>query len=297
MQKHQPNKAFSLIEISIVVLIIGILISGVSLGVDLYKDFCITNAQSQIQNSRVNRIDGLVLWLEASQKSSFEPSNINDGQRITKWKNINQNILPQDRILNDANATTSTGPIYREGVVNNLPSIEFTPSEDQCLWVRSGFDGASKNSSIYLLIRSKEDWKDSNQPRILSRLASPSIYSMWDIRTNVLVVSNSKASTYNYIGTYVIKPNSTVLHELIMDRNNTIYYNIIGNANNSGVSSSMDDTTYSGSYTNAGLGIRCSGSDKASAYYSEIIIFDRALNVNERNDVKNYLIKKWNIKK
>ena len=80
-------------------MIIGILISGISLGVDLYKDFRITTAQSLTQNSRVNRIDGLVLWLEASQKSSFEPSNINDGQRIIKWKNINQNILPQERVL------------------------------------------------------------------------------------------------------------------------------------------------------------------------------------------------------
>jgi len=296
MNKNRPNTAFTLVEIAIVVLIVGILISGISLGVDLYKDFRITTAQSLTQNSRVNRIDGLILWLEASQKSSFEPSNINDGQRITKWKNINQNMLAQDRVLNDATPTTSTAPIYREGAVSSLPSLEFVPEEEQCLWVRTGYDGASIiNSSIYLLIRTKENWVDTNQPRLLGRLLSVSSYSMWDIRANVLVIANGN-NVYNYVGTYKIKPTSTVLHELIIDRKNAIHYNIIGDANSNGVSSSITDT-YSGSHASQGLSIRCGGETKASAYFSEIIIFDRALNTNERNDVKNYLIKKWNIKK
>ena len=299
MKKNQPHKAFSLIEISIVILIIGILISGVSLGVDLYKDFRIASAKSLIQNSRVGRINDLVLWLEASQKSSFEPSDIKDGQRITKWKNINQNILPQERVLNDANPTTATGPFFREQVVGNLPSIEFTPNEDQCLWVGSGFDGASKNSSIYLLIRTKEDWVDTNQPRLLSRILNPTQYSIWDIRSNVLVYSNGDISSnpYSYMGIYKINPTSTVLHELIIDRKNAISYNIIGNANGYGVSGLVNDT-FIGSYASQGLSIRCGGGlNKASAYYSEIIIFERALNSKERDDVKDYLIKKWNIKK
>ena len=92
MKKNRPNKAFSLIEISIVILIVGILISGVSLGVDLYQDFRLASARSLTQNSRVGRINDLVLWLEASQKSSFEPDNIANGTAITKWKNIAPNL-------------------------------------------------------------------------------------------------------------------------------------------------------------------------------------------------------------
>jgi prepilin-type N-terminal cleavage/methylation domain-containing protein len=37
LKKHQ--KAFSLVELSMVILIIGILIAGVSQGIDLYGDF------------------------------------------------------------------------------------------------------------------------------------------------------------------------------------------------------------------------------------------------------------------
>jgi len=40
------KKTFSLIEISVVIVIIGILVSGVSSGIDLYSDFRITSARS-----------------------------------------------------------------------------------------------------------------------------------------------------------------------------------------------------------------------------------------------------------
>jgi prepilin-type N-terminal cleavage/methylation domain-containing protein len=37
--KNKNHKAFSLIEISMVILVIGILIAGISNGVDLYDDY------------------------------------------------------------------------------------------------------------------------------------------------------------------------------------------------------------------------------------------------------------------
>ena len=39
------NTAFSLIEISIIAIIIGILIAGISSGIDLYQDFKLSNAK------------------------------------------------------------------------------------------------------------------------------------------------------------------------------------------------------------------------------------------------------------
>lgn len=53
------KKAFSLVEISVVILIIGLLISGISRGIDLYNDYRITNAKSLTLNSRVGRINNL----------------------------------------------------------------------------------------------------------------------------------------------------------------------------------------------------------------------------------------------
>jgi hypothetical protein len=289
---NKPKVAFSLVEISIIILIIGILISGVSQGVDLYKDYKISIAKNLTQNSRVGRIDNLVLWLEASQKSSFEPNDIKEGLRITKWKNIAPNIPSVERALNDALATSATGPRFYEDVVNNLPSLNFDPSEDNCLWVRNGFDGLGIDTTVYFAIKTKSDWEDVNQPRLLGRISNSNLYSMWDIRSPVLVYNNG-ANVTNYVGLYAIKPNSLILHELIIDRGKEISYKITGNSNISGYA--ID--TYSGPHINAGLSIRCGGVNKASAYYLEIIVFDRALSVNERSDVRNYLIQKWGIKK
>ena len=48
-KKYQ--KAFSLVELSMVILIIGILIAGVSQGIDLYEDFRINTAKTLTLNS------------------------------------------------------------------------------------------------------------------------------------------------------------------------------------------------------------------------------------------------------
>ena len=70
--KNFHKKAFSLVELSMVILIIGILIAGVSQGIDLYQDMRLATARSLTQNSRVNRIEDLTMWFEATSEKSFE---------------------------------------------------------------------------------------------------------------------------------------------------------------------------------------------------------------------------------
>ncbi len=281
------NKAYTLIEISVIILILGILISGVSTGLDLYLDYKIIVAKNLTQNSRVNRIDDLVLWLESSQKTSFLPDNIKNGDRITKWKNISPNLSPENQRLNDANPS-SLGPKFSESVVNSLPSLDFNNSENNNLWVRSGFDGNGKNSSIYLVLKTKPNWTNVNQPRLLERSYNYSIASMWSLRTNVFV-HNSSLGVHGYFGTYTIDPNSLVLYELIINRGDKIYFNIYGDFKFTG----QKNDNFDGPYYQLGLSI----SSYVDAFYSEIIVFDRAINVSERQSVRDYLTQKWGIKK
>ena len=44
--KNLKKSAFSLIEISVVILVIGILISGISQGIDLFTDYRFINAKN-----------------------------------------------------------------------------------------------------------------------------------------------------------------------------------------------------------------------------------------------------------
>ena len=70
--KNFHKKAFSLVELSMVILVIGILIAGISQGIDLYQDMRLATARSLTQNSRVGRIDNLELWLETTTEKSFD---------------------------------------------------------------------------------------------------------------------------------------------------------------------------------------------------------------------------------
>ena len=91
--KNLYKKAFSLVEISVVVIIIGILIAGVSQGIDLYQDMKLITARSLTLNSRVNRIEDLTMWFESTSEKSFENPNPLDGDRIALWKNINFKLI------------------------------------------------------------------------------------------------------------------------------------------------------------------------------------------------------------
>jgi prepilin-type N-terminal cleavage/methylation domain-containing protein len=286
MQKCQSNKAFSLLEISIVILIIGILISGVSLGVDLYRDFRLASAKSLTQNSRVGRIEGLVLWLEASQKTSFEPDNIADGTAITKWKNIAPNLLANDRSRFDAvkSSLAESGPIYRENIVNSLPALEMSSSQNRCMQVPSGFDGDDKNTTVFLVFKTAENWSSTADYRMLSRWPSGAFY---EIRGYESVFSNGQG--YGGASYSNSKAKLYILNLIINRSENIKFYNnktILQNIASS----------WSGVYSSSDLYIGCKGGASwglHNANYLEIIIYDRVITDKERIAVEEYLSKKW----
>jgi len=293
MKKNRPNKAFSLIEISIVILIVGILISGVSLGVDLYQDFRLTSARSLTQNSRVGRINGLVLWLEASQKSSFEPDNITNGTAITKWKNIAPNLLANDRARFDAVKTSLSvsGPIYRENVINALAGLEFINSQNRCMQVASGFDGLGVDSTVFLVVRTLNNWVPSDYYVMLSRWPDgngTSNLAWYEIRGNNSPFSNADNS-YGWI-IYSINSSKLTLFNLIINRSSNIRFYL-----NRKISGTVVNT-WTGSHSNTLLFIGCKGgwtTLSPNANFLEIIVYDRVLSDNERIAIEDYLSKKW----
>ena len=80
--KHSTKKAFSLIEISIVILIIGLLIAGISKATDMLSDSKLKSARSISRGSIIPRLSNLVLWLDVSQADSW-PDNKRGTQTYT----------------------------------------------------------------------------------------------------------------------------------------------------------------------------------------------------------------------
>lgn len=119
--KKFKSKAFSLIELSVVIIVIGILIAGVTQGSALITRAKFKTAQTLTQSSPVSATPGLRLWLETSLDQSIAEAQASDGVSVNLWYDIN----PQ--ISNKLFArTASSSIIYRvKSAINGLPSLYF----------------------------------------------------------------------------------------------------------------------------------------------------------------------------
>ena len=82
---HKIRQGFSLIELSIVILIVGILIAGVTTSSRLVKRMKITTAQNITQSSPVPSIKDLSVWYETTMDGSLLDIEKSDGTPITIW--------------------------------------------------------------------------------------------------------------------------------------------------------------------------------------------------------------------
>lgn len=120
------NRAFSLIELSIVILIIGILIAGVTQGSRLVGASRLQTAQTLTQSSPVASLSGLSLWLETSTERSFTESEVEDEGALTLWNDINPQVTNNLRFVASTNDVT-----YESNGINGLPSVEFSGAATQ----------------------------------------------------------------------------------------------------------------------------------------------------------------------
>lgn len=125
MINYFKKKAFSLIEISVVILIIGILISGISNGIDLYIDSRIASARSLTSSSKVPRIDGLIAWWETTLEKSFDKGESVEGAKITNWYDSNPLSLNKITLTQSNSANQAT---FKANSINSLPAISFDGS-------------------------------------------------------------------------------------------------------------------------------------------------------------------------
>ena len=284
----KQKKGFSLIEMSVVILIIGMLIAGISQGVDLYSDFKLKTAQNLTINSPVSRIEGLALWLETTLEKSFQTKMVNNSE-VPQWNNIS----PFD--LNPKNAfnySTNPQPTFLENNINGLPAIQFKNISQNCMSVESGFDNNTENVTIFVALAMKSA---NVYGRIIEKWSGGAPYPY------VLRPGFNFATYYgtgSQIGPslasgkigfpYVVSARRVKLENLSIWVNGVKGVDITAN-------SATDTTNASPLY------IGCRGPGSADYAYGdfnvgEIIIYSRALSDIEISRVNQYLSQKWNIK-
>lgn len=183
------RSAFSLIEIAMVILIIGIIIGGATQGGHLVEQAKITSARARTAKSPVASIPNLIMWFETTLLESFteakdtndntitDSQEIEDGFQITEWKNLSPLSLNGKAVakaVNSKELCNGKGPIYREKRLNGLPTLEFSStggddSEGNCLYVDKNNPqlGVSDNFTIFVVSRMEAD-TDTGEEIILN---------------------------------------------------------------------------------------------------------------------------------
>ena len=308
-----PKRAFSLLELSVVILVIGILITGVMKGGSLVSASRLNAARSLTARAPVGEINGLTAWYETTSLQSFGTrkagvsgtpptaatilvAQLTDRNRVEIWRDIGPKCINNYSI---ANTTTSTPtqatdyintcnalsqailvnrPYYSLSGINNLPSVSFEGGQSLLLDAFKDGDIASSTKFVVFSVDAKPTSGtnfilDNNPTSTQQRIALSS--------TNISVnngTDTSIASSYNVKNTYILA---------VISAGGTSYYKI----NNNSLSTSINP----GSNTATGFTVGGITNNFFRGKISEIIVFNRMLQQSEITEIFNYLGKKYKV--
>jgi hypothetical protein len=292
------KSAFSLVEISIILVVIGIIISGVVQSRLIIAKSNLSNAKTLTKNSQIEKIPNLVLWFETSLESSFSDIKMSDGDGISAWKNNNLNLTSKNDLtqITPANQPTFRKAIFRKAI----PAVNFDGSNDffnfnSDFFIRSSY-------TIFIVEQRKSN--NSNLPLIGGTGSGQNKnMSFGYVSGDRLVFGHRHFCSIGNCGdtiTYTIGNYSQPIpriHTVVHNAVNGVSYWLNG-GNNADVYDS-DFTDYLEEFPSPTIG-RNSGQGSSTGYFNgdvgEIIIFNRALKTNERQAVESYLSSKYDIK-
>jgi prepilin-type N-terminal cleavage/methylation domain-containing protein len=282
------KKAFSLIELSIVVLVIAIIIAGVTQSSSLLAKAKLQSAQTATKNSPVSGTPDLLMWFETTLDESFATTNGNtqneDGAAIDVWNDINPQSSQKLFLINywgpngqDEDAEVNYSKV---GGPNGLPSIH--------LLIDDGFLSLSTNSSL----------SDGNALTAINA-SSMTIFAVY--------LAQYGDMSFDGDG-FFFTPNSNTND----DDYRRINFGGGSFASNSDLMQSTEIASITSNGSNANLYINGANEiDNADAsliqnndyfeiwgnnfYFSEFIVFDRVLKDVERQAIEQYLGKKYGV--
>lgn len=306
------KSAFSLVEISIVVLILGLLIAGISKASDMILDSQLKADRALTNGAKVGRISSLILWLETTKLESLKDSERFDSNDVTEWKDITPPAIPKV-IFKDKGSTSTT--TYKESGFNNVPAIKFGAATDLLYSydpkASESSSTASSNANIYTS-QSKLSFLNDEITAFVVALPSNGfqIFSFCPITIGAspgfAITEGCDAATYKLIRasfastnikfdysnvTHTVTSTATVPVVLSLVKNSTnLYVKINGGASSSPTAPSAVNlalASYNGSF-------RVGGGATGEMY--ELIIFNSALSDSDRQKVEAYLGTKYKIK-
>jgi prepilin-type N-terminal cleavage/methylation domain-containing protein len=277
------KSAFSLIEVSIAILIISILISGILQSKLMIKKSRLNTAQTLTKTSPVNDIENLVLWYETSLDSSFVASEAKDATAIGTWYDNNPHAISRK---NATQSTTANKPKFYVNVFNDaLPAVRFDGTNDYL-----DFDGADLINNSYTIFVVEQRRAVGYLPFIGGTGSSLNTVLVLGYSSSTNITQSQYTNNLDYTVTGYSSP-AVMIHTFVLNTTSGKSYWASGG-------SMADDTEVSqtaplSSFAGSNLG-------KFSSNYfngdlGEIIIFNRSLKSEERRLIEKYLGEKYNI--
>lgn len=297
------TKAFSFLELSLVILIIGFLITIFLGGEEVAKDAKLRHARSLTQNSPVASIPGLILWLDTTSERSFSESETKDESTISKWLDINPESSSAS-YLSQTSSTSNDHPVYKESCINGLPCLYFNGTAGSKISATKSLGIGTKYMSIFFVFTGSENATSTYSSQLFisdkSATFTPPIVIGSAFRFTTSTTDGkffydvATGSTYGINCTQcsesmVLIPKQPYIYSVIDDYTTSIFHYLNGTVANTA------STDNNGAFLKH-IGFVEVGSASYQGNVGEIIIFNRALTAANRKSVEQYLSKKWDIK-
>ena len=296
----QEKKGFSLVEISIVVLILGIMLAGIFNYNNFVLKASLVSAKKITKSSTILRIEDLAFWLDATAQNSFKPdelvntaflSDISDKQTIGWWQDVNlQKVYPAR--LSFTSSNLANRPKYYVSAINNLPALYFDGNDFLRIENLPTTAIASENEVTIFVVQNVTKGalntitinSSTSDDGTVERVFLHAYWSNGIYFDFVSWYGGGRISKLNYpVNSYLNKPQ--VISAIKNSSSSSVYIN-----------SKLEVEANTTSVLNTSLNRYLEIGTSFDGYIGEILIYNRALRVKERMLIEQYLMKKWKIK-
>ena len=281
MVTNLRNKAFSLVELSVSLVVIAILLTLVAGGANLIMSAKLSSARSLTARSPVPKIAGLIAWYETSRRESFKTSEAVDDGQISAWYDVGPGSITKK--YNTLTRTASSAVIYQQSGINKLPSISFNGTGR--ISISSFYQGTSTQNTIFFV---STPYSLNNAPTPIDSGTGSTATAISYLNSGIRIYAGNVA---DFMTSGCCSTNSSYIVAAYLNKTSSKAYINDANTMFGGAVGS------SGNFVMEGLTI---GTDRVGSYpftglVSEVIIYNRPLETQERKDVMNYLSQKYGI--
>mgnify|MGYP003331783352 CR=1 FL=1 len=284
------KKAFSLIELSIVFMIISILITFTFKGLAFLQNAKLIAAQNLSINSPLKTINGLKIWYNATSSDSLDLKNLDDGDLVKYWNDVAINKTNVEKI-NLSQTNQNNQPTFVRNAINSLPSLYFinndTLKKDN---VKFQDIASSKEASVFY-VQTKDgsyysqifSWDSNSDTKRFSNHSPLGTNNSFYFDFGACCTADARLSIA--APSYVVN-NKPFIGSMIKGES---YGAIRINGNpiitSEVMTSSMDEQEVS--LFRVG--------NQLKGYIGELIIFNRRLSDEEIDKIESYLSDKWGV--